>query len=1022
MKSLYKEFKTPSSAYRGKPFWAWNGKLDADELRRQIRVFHRMGLGGGFMHSRVGLGTAYLSEEWFRMIEACVDECAKLGIEAWLYDEDRWPSGAAGGLVTCDERYRQRMLRVRVVEPKSFRWKPELLAGFSTVVDGAKASSVKRLRRGAAPGKLPAGTVILCFDVVQAAPSPWYNGQTYLDTLSHEAVQRFIEVTHEAYRKNVGDHFGKVVPGIFTDEPNHQGLHFGFDDQGRPVEGTTAWTPALPRVFKARYGYDIIGHLPEIFFDVDGAEVSRARWHYHDCKAFLFSDAFARQIGEWCDRNGLMHTGHVLWESPMTGQAQVATSAMRFYEHMQAPGIDILTESNREYDTAKQCSSVARQCGRRWMLSELYGCTGWQFPFEAHKAVGDWQAALGVNLRCPHLSWFTMAGQAKRDYPASIFFQSPWWQLYPKVEDYFARVNVVNSAGQPVRDLLVVHPIESTWVRLRAGADLGVMDQRLIDLRDWLLSAHVDFDYGDEEMMSRLSRVRKTSGGPRLTVGKAAYRAVLVPPMLTVRSTTLRLLDRFARAGGQVIFAGEAAAHVDAAPSDAARQVAARCVGVRMSRAAVQKAARPAGAVLSITGQDGKESPRVLYMLREDGKTRYLLLVNTDRKSATGPLSILIDGPGRPEEWDPVDGAGYEADWRRAGASLRISTEMEASGSRVFVIPRTRSGKLARRPTLKETRRRKLGARAWPISLSEPNALVLDRPRYRVGGGRWKGSDEVLRVDQAVRTAAGLAHRGGQMVQPWARAKEKDRPGTPVDLSYRFEVKDMPVGPVELAIEQPGRLVINLNGHPVDSDADCGWWVDPCLRRLPIDAAVLRKGANELRVATRYQDDSDLEICFLLGDFGVAVRGTEVAVGRPVTKLNTGDWVRQGLPFYSGAVSYRARVSVRSARGERAVLCVPKFQGSCVRVLVNGQTAGVIGWKPYEVDITDFVGDGPSEITIEVMSHRRNSFGPLHQARPENAGTGPWQFVTAGDRWCDGYNLHKCGLMASPYMSYRKKK
>ena len=63
-RSLTADFSQPSALYRGKPFWAWNGKLDPQELRRQIRIMHRMGLGGFFMHSRIGLQT----DAWsFRM-------------------------------------------------------------------------------------------------------------------------------------------------------------------------------------------------------------------------------------------------------------------------------------------------------------------------------------------------------------------------------------------------------------------------------------------------------------------------------------------------------------------------------------------------------------------------------------------------------------------------------------------------------------------------------------------------------------------------------------------------------------------------------------------------------------------------------------------------------------------------------------------------------------------------------------------------------------------------------------------
>ena len=118
-------------------------------------------------------------------------------------------------------------------------------------------------------------------------------------------------------------------------------------------------------LFRSRYGYDLIPHLPELYFDIEGMEMSRARYHYHDCITFLFVDAFARQIGEWCARNKIQFTGHVLEEPTLQSQTSVVGSCMRFYEYMQAPGMDLLTEHWREYDTAIQVSSAARQFGDR---------------------------------------------------------------------------------------------------------------------------------------------------------------------------------------------------------------------------------------------------------------------------------------------------------------------------------------------------------------------------------------------------------------------------------------------------------------------------------------------------------------------------------------------------------------------------------------------------------------------------------------------------------------------------------
>ena len=105
-----KQFENPDSQFRGAPFWAWNCKLDKEMMTRQIEYFKEMGLGGFHMHCRTGLDTPYMSEEYLGVVKACVEKAKQEKMYAWLYDEDRWPSGAAGGLVTKDRQYRARYL------------------------------------------------------------------------------------------------------------------------------------------------------------------------------------------------------------------------------------------------------------------------------------------------------------------------------------------------------------------------------------------------------------------------------------------------------------------------------------------------------------------------------------------------------------------------------------------------------------------------------------------------------------------------------------------------------------------------------------------------------------------------------------------------------------------------------------------------------------------------------------------------------------------------------------------------
>jgi hypothetical protein len=103
-------FKKPTAEYRGAPFWAWNCELERDELLRQIDIFNEMGIGGFHMHCRQGLETPYLSDEFMELVRACDDKAKENGMLAWLYDEDKWPSGFAGGLVTKDAEYRKRFI------------------------------------------------------------------------------------------------------------------------------------------------------------------------------------------------------------------------------------------------------------------------------------------------------------------------------------------------------------------------------------------------------------------------------------------------------------------------------------------------------------------------------------------------------------------------------------------------------------------------------------------------------------------------------------------------------------------------------------------------------------------------------------------------------------------------------------------------------------------------------------------------------------------------------------------------
>ena len=107
----YEEFKNPSNEYRGIPFWSWNCHVDGDKIKKQLEVFKEMGFGGACAHSRNGLQDEYLGDHFMSCIRLAAEVSKEKGLDLWLYDEDRWPSGGAGGIVTKDNlQYRLKTL------------------------------------------------------------------------------------------------------------------------------------------------------------------------------------------------------------------------------------------------------------------------------------------------------------------------------------------------------------------------------------------------------------------------------------------------------------------------------------------------------------------------------------------------------------------------------------------------------------------------------------------------------------------------------------------------------------------------------------------------------------------------------------------------------------------------------------------------------------------------------------------------------------------------------------------------
>ena len=1003
--SLSKElFKNPTSEFRGTPFWAWNNYLTKEELERQIDVFKEMGLGGFHMHVRTGLKNQYLSDQYMQLINDCVNKAKKEEMLAWLYDEDRWPSGAAGGLVTCEEKYRARSLLFTPFKTdKDGKIRGTLLACYDVILDAdGYLKSYKRIGEDdEAEGKK-----WYAFLKVSGNDN-WYNGQAYADTLSKEAIDRFIEVTHDRYKESSGAEFDKTIPAIFTDEPQFSRkrvLNNSFDE----MDITLPWTDKVPELYEKAYGADIYETLPELFWDLPESKPSLNRYRYHDFIAELFATAFADNVGGWCRENNIALTGHMMEEPTLNSQCAALGEAMRSYRGFDLPGIDMLC-NRTELTTAKQAQSAVHQFGYEGMLSELYGVTGWDCDFRTYKYQGDWQAALGVTVRVPHLSWYAMGGEAKRDYPASIHYQSPWYKKYNVIEDHFARVNTALTRGKPVVKVAVIHPIESFWLHWgpndKSALLRNSLDERFENLTKWLLEGSIDFNFISESLLPELCE----KGSAPLKVGKMEYDAVVVPGCETLRSTTIERLAQFKADGGNLIFMGDAPYLCDAVPSDEGKKLFDGSVNIDFSRAAILRALEK-NRTVTLRYANGTLSENLIYQLRQDNDCKWLFVCHDSEpgnKDVNGGsvVRVTVEGEYIPELYNTFDGTTEALPATYRNGKTVIEQRMFAYDSLLIKLA---DGKAegSYDDVYSEIPEGKSVDSVVDYKLSDKNVLMLDMAEFKLSGeSEFSPKEEILRLDNICRERLGIVKRGGSIVQPWVTGEVPtvDK----LTLKFTFDSEIEYAGAIFAFEEIDKAESIIFNGRDVEIK-NAGNYVDISIFTVKLPNIV--KGTNVLEITYAYGEKVDIENMFILGDFGVKLVGSNATVTALPEKVGFGDLVPQGFPFYGGNITYKFKAK---ATDGKLKIRATWYRGAMISVKVDGEEKGNIIYPPYILTV-DGLADGEHEIEMTLYIHRYNTFGPIHLVNESESWHGPGAWRSRGRDWSYEYVLRRMGILGAP--------
>ena len=293
------------------PFGAQSGSPKEADVIRTLETAKAAGYSDFMVYPRSGLEYAYMGEEWLTLVGQYLKHAERLGMGIWLYDEFNWPSGSCRGAVTAEnDDFRSTSFALYPKADGSFEWRYYRASPLSANV----------------------------FDV--------------------EAMNRFRALTHEVYERRFRPYFGKVIRGIFSDEP---GSKYWMEKESGFVVAAR-WYGDLERDYRAETGRDFRADVEAYARDRTKTEV----WErYTAVMGHAFRRAFTDPITAWCDRLGIVSTGHLMSESEPGPAALCNGLVLNSLKGFSMPAIDeIFTRVSPEKGEWLTFASAQHAIGR----------------------------------------------------------------------------------------------------------------------------------------------------------------------------------------------------------------------------------------------------------------------------------------------------------------------------------------------------------------------------------------------------------------------------------------------------------------------------------------------------------------------------------------------------------------------------------------------------------------------------------------------------------------------------------
>ncbi len=540
-----KQFVAPATEFAPIYSWTWNAEITKDGILQRLDDMQEMGIKAFYIipmpaHFRperipTELAPEYLSDEFFALYAFAFDEAEKRGMYTWIYDEGGWPSGSACGKVLKENPH----LAKRTLEMR----KVLLAAGQAYALgENAMAAFIDRQRVQVGQVFDEDTEVTEYYSCIRFFQTP--NQPDFPDLLLKESADKFIESTHEGYKKFARKHFGKTAKALFTDEPVGPGIVPAF--------------VGIEEEFEKRYGYSIVPFFPVLKGAVQPTKADeQALVDFYDMCSALYCESFMLECKKWANENGLSFTGHVDKDDELLGSYRGGYNynILRALRFLDIPGVDVIWRQIFQRETRYQtkhpffprlASSAAAQNGANKSMTESFAVYGPCVTYDEMRYVVGAQAIRGVNIFNPMLISYGqtghfMAGELP-NYSKSVFYYAD----LRHINEYMSRLSYITSLGVQKNAVALYMPTADYVVPTLKDAAA----QSFNECGKALEGRGVAFDIFDNDVLENADESKLAQG--KICVGLAEYTAIVMPACQIVPTQAQEKLATFEKGGGKV--------------------------------------------------------------------------------------------------------------------------------------------------------------------------------------------------------------------------------------------------------------------------------------------------------------------------------------------------------------------------------------------------------------------------------------------------------------------------------------